>query len=195
MMLTSCNHKSEIKLQNEIISAVIKHAIVQLPNDTVFNDEGRMLEININNKPDIILINETETDLGNFYFRILDSYENLKTEAGSFSSEAFEDLKNKIRYSIKIDTIKKFEGNIKYMPKYEINKLFVKKGGWQIYHDKYGRKPYVYVSRAGINKNNDKAIVLLNYLNGRLNAAGYIIFINKIHGTWIVKEQIQLWLS
>ncbi len=71
----------------------------------------------------------------------------------------------------------------------------IKGGGWAKYHSIYGYIPTISLSRPGINKNMNKALIYYGAISDKLGGAGFYLILEKIDSKWIIKEKIIAWRS
>lgn len=181
-------------IDNEIISALINSEIKSLPNDTVFNRKGEIKRIKTYQKPDILLVIETETFL---FDPVFDSFNRFKNETNglpSLDSLTYLDFIDKNKTKLQIDSIYGFQGEITYISKQEIDNIF-KQGGWDNYHKTQGYKSIIKASRPGLNKNMTKAFIYYSITSDGLSGAGSYLILENIDGKWIVKESMIAWIS
>lgn len=185
----------QIDDENEIISASIKSYFKTSPNDTVYTRKGKIKQIMIHRRPEILLVTET-------YPMILDpeddssfSFKELKLSAPSIDSLTYLDFIDKNKTSIQIDSIFGFQGTISYTSRQEIDNIF-EHGSWENYRKVYGYNKFlVEVSRPGFNRDMSKAFIYFRNSIDGLAGFGYYFILEKIDGKWIVKETIMLWRS
>lgn len=182
----------QINIDNEIISALINYEFKWLPNDTSFNKRGKIKQIKIYKKPEIILIIETETFL---FDPKVDSFDSFKTNGlPSLDNATYLDFIDKNKTKIQIDSIHCFQGTIAYISRQEIENIF-KQGGWDNYHKTYGFKSMIKVSRPGLNNDKTKALVYYSSSSDGLSGAGFYLILEKVGNKWIVKESMLAWIS
>jgi hypothetical protein len=180
----------QLEIENEIIAALIKSEFKSLPNDTVFNRKGEIKKIKTFISPEIILINETEI----FRYYQFDQIKRDTNGLSTLDSECYGDYLSRNRSSIQIDTILNFNGKIHYVSKKIMEDTF-KDGGWDNYHEVFGYKPLVKISRPGLNKSMTNALVYHSTSFGGLDGAGFYSILEKVDNKWIVRGSVLVWIS
>jgi len=182
----------QVQIENEIIASLIKSEFIQIPNDTIFNKKGEIKKIRISAKPEINLIQTTETFLFDSHADSLGMFKN--NGLPSLDSECHNDFIEKNKSKIKIDTIPDFNGTINYLTSEEI-KLVFKQGGWENYHKLYEFRPLVKISRPGLNKEKNEAFIYYSSLTDGLAGTGWYLLLKKVDNKWILIESMLSWIA
>lgn len=184
----------QIRIENEIISALINSEIKSLPDDSVFNSKGEIKRIKAYKRPDIILVIETETFLFDPKVDSLGRFKNEVNGLPSLDNDAYLDFIDKNKTKIQIDSVHNFPGTIAYVTRQEIENIF-KQGGWDDYYKTYRFKPMIKISRPGLNKDMTQAFIYYSSSSGALSGAGFYLILEKVDNKWIVKESLLAWIS
>lgn len=182
----------QVNVDNEIIADLIRHEFKSSPNDTIFNRKGQIKQIHISRKPDVLLVNETETFLFDPNVDSLDMFR--KNGLSKLDSECYLDFIEKNKSKIYIDSISYFQGTIKYLERDELKKIF-KNGGWDNYHRTFGFIPLVKVSRPGHNGDKTRAFIYYSSSTDGLGGVGFYLVLEKVDGKWTVIESMLAWIS
>lgn len=192
LTLIYTNGLGQINIENEIISAVIKHEFKSYQNDTVFTGKGKIKKIKTFKDPDVILVRETHTFL---FDPKTDSLGRFKTNGlPSLDNDSYFDFIYKNKSTIQIDSIQDFKGTVTYISPQEIEIIF-KQGSWKNYHKVFGFKPLLKISRPGLNKDSTKTFIYYSSSIDGLSGAGFYLILEKKDGKWIIKESMLAWIS
>lgn len=122
-----------------------------------------------------------------------DCFQNFKNYPLKNDSTLFDDFKNKNAKAYKLETKFSIPQTVILISKEELNENST---GWDAFHEKYPNSSgVIQISRVGFNSNQTQAILYFDYQYAMLWGEGYLIFLTKDEGKWIVKEQISLWVS
>src|SRR5665648_224550 len=192
LVLSNNTGFGQVNIDNEIIADLIRSEFKSSPNDTIFNRKGQIKQIHISKRPDILLVNETETYLFDTDVDSLDMFR--KNGLSKLDSECYLDFIEKNKSKIHVDTISYFQGTIKYLERDELKKIF-KEGGWDNDHRTFGFKPFVKVSRPGLNGDKTRAFIYFSSSTDELGGAGFYLVLEKVQGSWTVIESMLAWIS
>jgi hypothetical protein len=182
----------QVDIDNEVIAELIRSEFKSSPVDTIFNRKGQIKQIHISKKPDILLVNETETFLFDPEVHSFDMFR--KNGLSKLNSECYLDFIEKNKSKIHVDTISYFQGKINYMGRDELKRIF-KDGGWDNYHRIFGFKPLVKVSLPGLNGDKTRAFIYYSSSTDGLGGAGFYLVLEKVDGKWTVIESMLAWIS
>jgi hypothetical protein len=183
------NSYGQSDIEKEIISGLLVEEFTPVINEPSLNENEKNLD-----QEDycLIIISETykqETDLrsgptGNF----------LKSELTNLDSCMLNDFAEKNQYSVKIPELCLDRIKLIYIAKEKWNEI-MKEGGWPSYHNNYGHIPTINISRPGINKNMNKALIYYDTKSGKLSGSGFYLILEKANNSWVIKEKIIAWRS
>jgi len=123
-----------------------------------------------------------------------DSFQNFKNYPLKNDSMLVGDFKNKNAKAYKLDNKFLIPQTVIIISEKELNELNAK--DWSAFHEKYPNSSgVIQISRVGFNSNQTQAILYFDYHYDMLWGEGYLIFLTKDEGKWIVKEQVSLWVS
>lgn len=182
----------QVNIDNEVIADLIRSEIKSSPNDTIFNRKGQIKQIHISKKPNILLVNETETFLFDPEVDSLNMFR--KNGLSKLDSECYLDFIEKNKSNIHVDTISYFQGTINYLGRGELKRIF-KDGGWDNYHRIFGFKPLVKVSLPGLNGDKTRAFIYYSSSTDELGGAGFYLVLEKVDGKWKVIQSMLAWIS
>ncbi|HEY9206882.1 MAG TPA: hypothetical protein VIO58_13300 [Candidatus Methanoperedens sp.] len=78
----------------------------------------------------------------------------------------------------------------------ELNNIFSEFNGWDRFYEIYPNSSGVIeISRVGFNNNYTQALLYYGEQSHYVAGNGYLIFLIKEEGKWIIKEQVMLWIS
>ncbi len=66
---------------------------------------------------------------------------------------------------------------------------------WQLYHQKYGDKTLISISKPVFSKNGTMAVVSLSYSHGSLSGFGYTLLLEKTGDEWRIIRQLSIYIS
>lgn len=173
----------QTKLENEIIATFIKVTFKPRINDTIVHVNGKK-EIIPYNKTDLILFNKTISGVSTLTVDSLSSYQQKGLK--SIDKEIIEDFNKNNFKSISIDKIRGLDAKITYLSKYE--KMITNKS-WNYLYINYDFSLIIGLSRPGLNKTKDKAIILCNTPT-EFGDWNLFFILNKNNNEWIIKESI-----
>jgi hypothetical protein len=182
------------KLENDIISSLINSEFKTPDPDTIYTRKGKIKKVKYFQVPDIVLVRETQTNTrihGNDSTII----EFLKKELPGFDIEIYNDFREKNLHPIIIDSINGYKGKIYYTSKADLNTLLDGGRGWMSFYRKYHYSPFVEVSRPGINKVQNKALVFFSQVHAPLGGSGVFLLLELESNDWIVKGWSLVWIS
>jgi len=68
--------------------------------------------------------------------------------------------------------------------------------GWDIFYNRYPQAPGITTfSRVGFNAGLDQALVYMGTQSNWLAGSGYYILLKKGNGTWVIDQQVMIWIS
>ena len=192
--ILSENLNAQPKLENEIISNLIKNQFKAHDPDTIYSRKGKIKKIKYFKIQNIVLVKETQT---NTRIRSNDSIiiEYLKTDLRGFDPELYKDFKQKNLYPITIDSIKDYKATIYYTSKSEVNEILDGGRGWMSFGKEYHYSPLVEVSRPGLNKKHNKALIYFSRSYGPLSGSGAFLLLELENNKWIEKGWSLVWIS
>ena len=190
LFLNCINIFGQKELEIKIISDLIIELFPQKPNDTIYNRKGKIKKIRSFQKPQIVLI--TETDTSHRYHPY--SFEYFKEYLKSIDSVTHSDFLSNNKTILTIDSIHGFDGNITYLTNSEVRQIFDKRS-WTAYHKQYGYNPLVRISRPGINTNKNLALAYCSWTSDELAGIGIFLILEKVNEIWIGKEWLLAWKS
>jgi hypothetical protein len=171
----------QIELENEIISSFIIDCFNGSPTDSILKKQIRR----INHSNSLLIINESWSHKSKANIETISFYKRLKLANYDFNMIC--DFINKNNESIQIDSIKNYNGVIKYISNKEIDKIF-KDGNWPNYHKHFGMTSLIRLSRPGINLEKNKAIIECSCSSGGTCGTGFYVIMGKANEKWIIIE-------
>jgi hypothetical protein len=188
------NLKAQQHIENQIISSVIINECKSRDPDTIFTRKGKIKKIRCFQISDIVLVNETQTSReSHFNDSIVINY--LKQDLPDFDTEIYYDFKERNLHPFIIDSIKGFRAKVYYASKAEINTLLDGGNGWMSFYRKYHNSTLIEVSRPGINKMGNKALIYFSRGRGPLSGIGVYLFLELENNIWTVKGWSLSWIS
>ncbi len=141
-----------------------------------------------------IVINQlTSNQTGCDYY---DCFQNFKNYSLKNDSMLVDEFKNKNAKAYKLENKFSIPQTVILISDGELNEIFQNNKGWGPFYEKYPNSSGVIsISRAGFNSNQTQAILYFGYQRESLDGQGYLIFLTKDEGKWIVKEKVGLWVS
>ncbi len=127
-----------------------------------------------------------------------DCFQNFKNYTLKNDSMLVDNFKNKNAKAYKLENKFSIPQTVILIPDEELNKIFRDNPskGWDAFYEKYPNSSgAIRISRVGLNSNQTQAILYFGYQDGLVSGEGYLIFLTKDEGKWIVKEQVSLWIS
>ncbi len=107
-----------------------------------------------------------------------------------------DDFKNKNVKTYKLENKFSIPQTVVLISDEELNKIFQNETGWDVFNKIYPNSSgIIQISRVGFNSNQTQAIVYYGYQRGLLWGEGYLIYLTKDEGKWMVREQVGLWVS
>jgi len=187
--ITFLNIYGQPDIEKEIISGLIAEEFSPVIDESGINENEKNLDQKDNC---LIIISETykqAIDLrtgptGNF----------LKRELTNLDSCMLNDFAEKNQYTVKVPALCLDRIKIIYMAKGKWDEI-MKEGGWSNYHNNYGHIPTINLSRPGINKNMNKALIYYDTKSDKLGGSGFYLILEKVNNNWIIKEKIISWRS
>ncbi len=123
-------------------------------------------------------------------------FQNFKNYPLKNDSMLVDDFKNKNAKAYKLENKFSIPQTVILISREELNKIFHNEKGWDAFYEKYPNSSgYIQISRVGFNSNQTQAILYFDYHYDMVWGEGYLIFLTKGEGKWIVKEQVSLWVS
>ena len=72
----------------------------------------------------------------------------------------------------------------------------INQSGWDVFYNRYPDAPGIITfSRVGFNKTMEQALVYLGIQSNWLAGFGNFYLLEKINGSWVIKEQVMSWIS
>ncbi len=125
-----------------------------------------------------------------------DCFQNFKNYSLEKDSMLFIDHKNKNAKTYKLENKFSIPQTVILISEEELNEIFQNAEGWDVFYEKYPNSTgVIQISRVGFNSNQTQAILYFGYHRESLDGQGYLIFLTKDEGNWIVREQVGLWIS
>ncbi|MGB8216668.1 MAG: hypothetical protein WCE94_05125 [Candidatus Methanoperedens sp.] len=125
-----------------------------------------------------------------------DCFQNFKNYSLKNDSILVDDFKNKNAKVYKLENKFSIPQTVILISHEELNEIFQNNKGWDAFYEKYPLSSGVIsISRAGFNSNQTQAILYYGSQRESLDGQGYLIFLTKDEGKWIVKEKVGLWVS
>lgn len=125
-----------------------------------------------------------------------DCFQNFKNYTLKNDSMLVDDFKNKNAKAYELENKFSIPQTVILISDGELNEIFQNNKGWGAFYEKYPNSSGVIsISRAGFNSNQTQAILYYGYQREMLDGEGYLIFLTKDEGKWIVKEKVGLWVS
>lgn len=175
----------QTKLENEIIATFIKVNFKPRINDTIVNANGEK-EIIPYKKFDLILLNKTISGVSTLIVYSLSSYQQKGLK--SLDKEIIEDFNKNNFKAISIDKIRGLDAKITYLSKSTFKNIITYKS-WNYLYINYDFSLIIGLSRPGLNKTKDKAIILCNTPT-EFGDWNLFFILNKNNNEWIIKESI-----
>jgi hypothetical protein len=84
-----------------------------------------------------------------------------------------------------------------FLSQSEMRQIFSQnKDGWQSFYQQFPDAPgIVSLSRVGFNQRLDQALVYIGIQRNWLAGGGYYVLLNKENGTWVIDQQVMIWIS
>ena len=188
------NLKAQQHIENEIISSVVTSECKASDPDTIFTRKGRIKKIRCFQISDIVLVKETQTSIeSHSNDSIVIHY--LKQDLPDFDTEIYYDFKERNLHPFIVDSIKGFKAKVYYASKAEINTLLNGGNGWTSFYRKYHDSPLIEVSRPGINKMGNKALIYFSRGHGPLSGIGVYLLLELENNIWTIKGWSLSWIS
>jgi len=125
-----------------------------------------------------------------------DCFQNFKNYSLKNDSMLVGDYKNKNARTYKLANKFSIPQTVILISEEELNEIFQNKKGWDEFNEKYSNSSgIIQISRVGFNSNQTQAILYYSYQRGLVWGEGYLIFLTKYEGKWMVKEENLLWVS
>jgi hypothetical protein len=125
-----------------------------------------------------------------------DCFQNFKNYSLKNDSILVDDFKNKNAKVYKLENKFSIPQTVILISREELNKIFYNEKGWDAFYEKYPNSSgYIQISRVGFNSNQTQAILYYGNQYAGLGGEGYLIFLTKDEGKWIIKEKVGLWVS
>jgi hypothetical protein len=185
--------QTQQKLENEIISSLIKVQFKAHEPDTIYTRKGKIKKIRYFKVHDIVLVKETQTDRIRSNDSVIIAY--LKKEIQDFDTDLYYDFKEKNLHPLMIDSIKDYKAKIYYTSKTELDKIIDKGNGWMSFYRQFHSSPFVEVSRPGINKLNNRALIYFSRGFGPLSGSGVFLLLELENNEWIEKGWSLVWIA
>jgi hypothetical protein len=105
-----------------------------------------------------------------------------------------DDFKKKNAKAYKLENKFSIPQTVIIVSEKELNELNSK--GWEAFYKKYPNSSgVIQISRVGFDNKQTQAILYFGEQSHYVAGAGYLIFLAKDEGKWMVKEQVMLWIS
>lgn len=122
----------------------------------------------------------------------------VKEEIPEISHEMISDFRTVNKRVYPIGDVVRLKREVLTFPADEI-KLVVQSedgSGWKAFYEKYRTTSGINsVSRPGFNTDYDKAILYMGAQYDTHAGGGYLIYMEKVDGQWLVKQSIILWIA
>jgi len=187
--ITFLNIYGQPDIEKEIISGLIAEEFTPVIKESGINENKKILDQKDNC---LIIISETYNQAIDLRTSPIGDF--LKRELTNLDSCMLNDFVEKNQYTVKVPELCLDRIKVIYMAKTKWDEI-MKEGGWSDYHKNYGPIPTINLSRPGINKNMNKAIIYYDAKSDKLGGSGFYLILEKVNNNWSIKEKIIAWRS
>ena len=176
--------KAQHAIDNGIIMTVIYHEFPDTQIDTTYDHNGKIKTINKTVQPKIRVINKTtilKAKPAQNYF--------IKLGFKKIDSSMIINYYSNNEHPVSIDTLSHFKYFVSEMNPDEFNSI-LQNYGWDGYHKLFGYQPLLKVSRPGLNKEKNKAILFVSIVVNKQSPVNNYYYLEKKENIWSVRKVI-----
>jgi hypothetical protein len=189
-----------LDIENQVIWALLESEYRRTTEDTIYNQNGKIVEIFKHEKPpkpNLLIINET-TSIS--YDSSDSTFYSLKDLGLSLlTTKMLHDFCSRNKSSIKVGPFDGFDGDITYASLAEAEHIISVEINGKVLgpikpQDNYytlrtTSKEHVRFSRPGFNDNQTLAIIEYSTYSGPISSANQLLILGKVNGKWKILER------
>lgn len=121
-----------------------------------------------------------------------------KGEIPELSHELISDFRTINKTAFPIGDVVKIKRKVLTIPAAEVQRVVqaADGSGWKAFHESYGQTSGITsISRPGFNAEYDQAILYIGTQYDAHAGGGYLVYLEKTDGLWVVKQSIILWIA
>jgi len=122
--------------------------------------------------------------------------EYIKSDLDGISKETINNFLNRNQESTKLSSTMDLDSPYILLTSEKLKEIASQPNWGQLLTERYpGSYGYTIFSRVGFNSTLDQALIYVGYVGGPLMGSGSYYLLEKQNGEWILKDQIEVWIS